>query len=98
MTSKKTVTYLLISLMVLVLSSCISTNKQGKHQSDSSNSNVIQRPTYHASVSIDFDLVHTKLQLTPDWSNMYLPGTAFVTVTPHWKSKNLNNRRKRSYH
>ena len=42
-----------------------------------------ERPVYKGSANRNFNLVHTKLQLYPDWGNRYVSGTAYITLTPH---------------
>ncbi|MFT7249138.1 MAG: aminopeptidase N, partial [Arcticibacterium sp.] len=37
---------------------------------------------YQASNTKDFDLIHTKLELIPDWTTNHLNGTAYLTLKP----------------
>ena len=48
---------------------------------------------YNASKTIEHDLIHTKLEIKPDWKNQYLYGKASLTFKPHFypqKSITLN--------
>lgn len=36
-----------------------------------------------------FNLIHTRLDLTPDWDNRQLHGTAHITVSPHFYPQNV---------
>ncbi|MBL0308832.1 MAG: M1 family metallopeptidase [Bacteroidetes bacterium] len=39
---------------------------------------------YRASATKDFDLIHTKLEVTPDYQKQYLYGKATITLKPHF--------------
>ncbi|MFN3490107.1 MAG: M1 family aminopeptidase [Emticicia sp.] len=39
---------------------------------------------YNASKTIEHDLIHTKLEIKPDWKKQYLYGKAFLTFKPHF--------------
>jgi len=43
-----------------------------------------ERPIFHASNTILTDLIHTKLEITPDWEKQYLYGVATITAKPHF--------------
>jgi len=45
---------------------------------------VDSRPIFHASETILTDLIHTKLEVRPDWIKQYLYGTATITAKPHF--------------
>ena len=48
---------------------------------------------YNASRTIEHDLIHTKLEIKPDWKKQYLYGKASLTFKPHFypqKSITLN--------
>ncbi|MDW8274269.1 MAG: M1 family metallopeptidase, partial [Chitinophagales bacterium] len=40
--------------------------------------------SYRAAYSIEFDLLHTKLDVFVDWSKQHLPGKAWLTLKPHF--------------
>jgi aminopeptidase N len=77
----KNLTLLLLSVFVL---SC-GTTKTPTGQSTSSRKNpppVLQ--LYRAAYTMENDLVHTKLDVRPDWSKMQLEGRATITLHPHF--------------
>ena len=39
---------------------------------------------YHATQTKEFDLIHTKLEIKPDWENQWIFATATLTVQPHF--------------
>lgn len=41
-------------------------------------------PNYQASTQRKWDLLHTKLELTPDWQKQQLLGQATLTIKPHF--------------
>lgn len=43
-----------------------------------------RRATFHASRTLFNDIVHTKLEVKPDWEKSYLYGTASITAKPHF--------------
>ncbi|WP_291721456.1 M1 family metallopeptidase [Bernardetia sp.] len=43
---------------------------------------------YHATQTKIFDLIHTKLNITPDWENQWIYSTATLTVQPYFYSQN----------
>lgn len=45
-------------------------------------SRIDQRPTYQATVTKKFDLIHTKLDLRFDWENQHVIGRAWLDVRP----------------
>ncbi len=45
---------------------------------------IIERPVYRASRTILNDLVHTKLEITPDWKDRWVNGIATLTLSPHF--------------
>jgi aminopeptidase N len=44
--------------------------------------------SYNAERTKKSDLIHTKLELRPNWSNQTLSGTATITVKPHFYQQN----------
>ncbi len=68
--------------------SCNSSKKISAIEAEQESRNSSERPVYRGSETKTFDLIHTKLQLVPDWENQYLYGTAYITVSPHWYSSN----------
>lgn len=42
------------------------------------------RPDYHGSASRYIDLIHTALDVTPDWKKRYLYGEATITAKPYF--------------
>lgn len=40
--------------------------------------------TYRKSPTIDFRLIHTRLEVSPIWKKAYLSGEAYLTLTPHF--------------
>ena len=65
----------------MITTGCATTKQPRGSNSDSGAGNQI-RPVYHGSVKKEFRLIHTRLNLIPDWQNRYLHGTAGITVTP----------------
>lgn len=65
----------------MILTGC-ATTRQPRGSNGDSGSGVKARPVYHGSVKKEFLLIHTRLNLIPDWQNRYLHGTAGITVTP----------------
>jgi len=45
-----------------------------------------QKP-YNASKTIEHDLIHTKLEIKPDWNKQFLYGKALITFKPHFYPK-----------
>jgi len=43
-----------------------------------------ERPVYQASATKAFDLIHTELRVWFDWENQRMPGTAVITLKPHF--------------
>ena len=81
----------------LILSSCgsIKTNDVGvvveKHESDISNDAETreselpqQREVYRESETVATDLIHTKLEVSFDWSKSRMHGVASITAKPHF--------------
>ena len=64
---------LLISFSVLAQEGIHISSAQGKYNSERIKKN---------------DLIHTKLEIRPDWSKQYLYGTATLTFKPHFYSQN----------
>ena len=60
----------------------IYTNKKGIAQSFDDSVKV--RSIYNASRTLLTDLVHTKLEVSFDWSNAYLIGRETLTAKPHF--------------
>jgi aminopeptidase N len=68
-------------LSLIVIAGCSTTrHPQGQHEGGGAYYN--ERPVYHGTVKKEFNLVHTQLNLIPDWAERYLHGTAYITVTP----------------
>ena len=44
---------------------------------------------YHASRTKDFDLLHTKLEVSFDWKKQYLHGIATLTLKPYFYPQNI---------
>jgi len=42
------------------------------------------QPVYRSSNTILHDLIHTRLEVTPDWGKKQLSGKATITLTPHF--------------
>ncbi len=47
-----------------------------------------RRATFHASRTLYNDIVHTKLELKPDWQNSYMYGVATISAKPHFYPQN----------
>lgn len=45
-----------------------------------------EAPIYHGSRTILSNLIHTKLELKPDWEKAYMYGVATITAKPHFYS------------
>ncbi len=43
-----------------------------------------ERPVFHASETILTNLIHTRLDVKPDWEKAYLYGKATITAKPHF--------------
>ncbi len=68
-------------MLIILVSGCTATKHQSGRSSESDSADRT-RPVYHGSVTKEFELIHTRLNLTPDWQNRYLYGTANITVAP----------------
>ncbi|MBI2259543.1 MAG: M1 family metallopeptidase [Flavobacteriia bacterium] len=53
---------------------------------DSSGIDIHLPKIFHASRTLTFDLLHTKLELTPKWSNSSMNGKASLTIKAHFDS------------
>lgn len=75
-------------LVLLIWASCSTSNqsvKRGGKASDSTFANVIPQPTiYRATYTRFTDLVHTKLEIVPDWTTKQVNGKATLTLHPHF--------------
>ncbi|PIY10528.1 MAG: alanyl aminopeptidase [Flexibacter sp. CG_4_10_14_3_um_filter_32_15] len=47
-----------------------------------------KKGSYHASQTKEFDLIHTKLDLKPDWERQWVYSTATLTVQPYFYDQN----------
>ncbi|WP_338769035.1 M1 family metallopeptidase [Bernardetia sp. ABR2-2B] len=47
-----------------------------------------KKGSYHATKTKEFDLIHTKLSITPDWEKQWVYSTATLTVQPHFYNQN----------
>ncbi len=47
-----------------------------------------KKGNYHASKTKEFDLLHTKLNITPDWERQWIYSTATLTVAPYFYAQN----------
>lgn len=47
-----------------------------------------KKGSYHASKTKEFDLIHTKLNITPDWEKQWVYSTATLTVQPYFYAQN----------
>ena len=47
-----------------------------------------KKGNYHASKTKEFDLIHTKLSITPDWEKQWVFSTATLTVRPYFYDQN----------
>lgn len=70
----------LFSLLILIAGCTVTKNQSGRYNDNGPEDQ--KRPVYHGSVTKEFELVHTRLDLTPDWQNRFLYGLANITVTP----------------
>jgi len=92
----KNIFYCFILSFIVLLTSCGTTNPNKKSSIGyvSSNKNErnahnqanfpTERPIFHASRTILTDLIHTRLDITPDWQKQYLYGVATITARPHF--------------
>ena len=75
-------------LILLIWTSCSTSNQSVKRRgnaSDSTFANVIPQPTiYRATYTRFTDLVHTKLEIVPDWTTKQVNGKATLTLHPHF--------------
>lgn len=42
------------------------------------------KKTYHEAETLEWDLLHTRLEVEPDWDEQYLYGKATLTLKPHF--------------
>ena len=47
-----------------------------------------RRAVFHESRTLYNDIIHTKLELKPDWQKAYMYGTATITAKPHFYDQN----------
>jgi aminopeptidase N len=70
----------------LIFVSCSSTQKSTVTTSKEKEVEAPEPKVYHEAYTRYNDLVHTKLELKPDWKNLQLNGKATITLHPHFYS------------
>ncbi|MCO5260129.1 MAG: M1 family peptidase [Crocinitomicaceae bacterium] len=91
------ISYLLVALLFVVSCGTKKSNSTASNapvseikSSSESLTEVDETPTvpevYQASKTMLMDLIHTKLELKPDWEKAYLYGVATITAKPHFYS------------
>src|SRR6185503_366601 len=77
--------FLLSAWILIFLFGCGPATKTTSTQSLNESSVAVPEPAvYRASYTRKHDLVHTKLEVTPDWTKKYLYGKATLTLHPHF--------------
>jgi len=76
-----------ISLIIIVFVGCKTTQTINLPEQtiiiDDPNK-IPERPVYNASNTKDFDLIHTKLDVSFNWEKAHMYGKAEITLTPHF--------------
>ena len=77
-------------LFVLVLQACLPTKQEPKTYTKSNVTTILQddEPKFHyrSSETRIFDLLHTYLEVNPNWENQTLQGKAILTLRPYFYS------------
>ncbi|HNR85395.1 MAG TPA: M1 family peptidase, partial [Taishania sp.] len=86
--------YFLVALLLAVACGTKKTNSASVEATTSTDATVEQPATivdsaseekvYHGSLTMLSDLIHTKLEVKPDWQKAYLNGVATITAKPHF--------------
>lgn len=79
--------YFLMAVSLLVISSCKTGQKSGTEIRQLPEITI--KPSqntdeYRSSVKRQWDLIHTSLDVKPDWKKKYLYGTATISLRPHF--------------
>jgi aminopeptidase N len=77
---------LIFFVAVLFFVSCSSEQKSTVTSPEKKEVEIPAPKVYHGSYKRLNDLVHTKLEVTPDWGKMQLNGKAAITLHPHFYS------------
>lgn len=80
------------AILLLLAASCSTSRKASKGDAAEQSLPPIEiiasrENPYRAAATKDFDLVHTKLEVTPDYAKQYLYGKATITLKPHFYPK-----------
>ena len=80
-----------ILLLLVVVSAFSSCKKQPVRSEEKNNAKSIQtsRGPYNPSIPIYWNLIHTKLEVSFDFTRQHLLGKATITLTPHFYSQNI---------
>ncbi|MDX2188852.1 MAG: M1 family metallopeptidase [Bacteroidota bacterium] len=76
--------FLLFELSSCALLSTLNQKPKTKNQKDNIPIWAPKKFSYKPSKTKDFDLIHTKLEVTPIWNKKQLSGRAWVTLKPHF--------------
>jgi aminopeptidase N len=86
--------YFLVALLLAVACGTKNSNSASVEATTSTDATVEQPATivdsaseekvYHGSLTMLSDLIHTKLEVKPDWQKAYLNGVATITAKPHF--------------
>ena len=73
-------------ICILIFASCSSTKKIPETTSEKKEVEVPDPKVYHGSYKVSNAIVHTKLEIKPDWNKMQLKGKATITLHPYFYS------------
>jgi len=76
----------LLVLFALFIVSCSSTKTPTSQSAPSRKNPPPVQQLYRAAYTMENDLVHTRLDVRPDWNKMQLAGKATITLHPHFYS------------
>ena len=85
----KNITYLLILILLFIGCKPTETITLPEHVIEIEDPNKIPtRPTYNASNTKKFDIIHTKLAVSFNWKKAHMYGKAEITLIPHFYTQN----------
>lgn len=86
--SMKTKHFLIPVLAIAVIAACktqqSTTSTTNQQEIKFSGLSPYARPDYHPTANRLIDLIHTSLDVTPDWKKRYLYGKAIITAKPYF--------------
>jgi len=78
-----------LAVLILFLSSCSTSQKTTTVQEPVTSTTVVKTPVrYRASDTKMHDLIHTRIEVSFDWKNQRMPGSATLTLKPHFYPTN----------